>query len=421
MSVKYIFGNRCSGPKKLSLYVDFYDGDVDLVQKVIFHINGRRQTSHTPVMVNRSDKWRFQPNNAKKLCDSISGRTKVKITVIGRGGTIQRRHFTCRPGVEKESKAIKFHERRPQKSLRPVPLLNREFGIELELSTSSNISTRDVAAVIRTKGGADVVDLMNDYAAARSRDDVWVLMHDGSLACSRHDPDCNKFELKSPILKGKSGLEEVDRVIQALEEIQSSISVNASMGFHVHINVRRISKYALTNVAQNYIKYEQAMDSFMPPSRRTGNTYCKSNKAAVEGMHRELRSSCNSKDDLVDMMCPDDKYFKLNMRPFLETGPSHKPTIEFRQHSATYDKMKIKNWIRFCMAFVHNSAKSKPPVPLKRDPSNNDLFEMMMRRVVRDRYLRDYYRGRRLKFMADDGGECCEGCAFGDGCEAQMK
>jgi hypothetical protein len=83
--------------------------------------------------------------------------------------------------------------------------------------------------------------------------------------------------------------------------------------------------------------------------------------------------------------------------------------------------MKIKNWIRFCMAFVHNSAKSKPPVPLKRDLSNNDLFEMMMRRVVRNRYLRDYYRGRRLKFMADDGGDCCEGCAFGDGCEAQIK
>ena len=28
------------------------------------------------------------------------------------------------------------------------------------------------------------------------------------------------------------------------------------------------------------------------------------------------------------------------------------------------------------MAFVHNSAKSKPPVPLKRDLSNNDLFEI---------------------------------------------
>jgi hypothetical protein len=238
--------------------------------------------------------------------------------------------FACRPSVEKESKPVKFHERRPQKSLRPVPLsLNREFGIELELSTSSNISTRDVAAVIRTKGGADVVDLMNDYAAARSRDDVWVLMQDGSLACSRHDPDCNKFELKSPILRGQSGLEEVDRVMQALEEIQSSISVNASMGFHVHINVQRINRYALTNVAQNYIKYEQAMDSFMPPSRRAGNNmYCKSNKAAVGGMHRELYSSCNSKDELVDMMCPDDKYFKLNMRPFLETGPSHKPTID---------------------------------------------------------------------------------------------
>ena len=91
------------------------------------------------------------------------------------------------------------------------------------------------------------------------------------------------------------------------------------MGFHVHVNVRRISKYALTNVAQNYIKYEQAMDSFMPPSRRTGNNmYCKSNKAAVGGMHRELRSSCNSKDDLVDMMCPDDKYFKLRNGAFAQ-------------------------------------------------------------------------------------------------------
>ena len=301
----------------------------------------------------------------------------------------------------------------------PVPILNREFGIELELSTSSDITTRDVAAVIR-EAGAEVIDLMHDYTSARSRNDVWVIMHDGSLTCSRHNPDCNKFELKSPILNGQSGLQEVDQVIGKLEEIHSSISVNQTMGFHVHINVSRMNRYALTSVAQNFIKYEQAIEGCMPPSRRNGNIYCKSNQLAVGEMHTQLYKLCDSKEELARMMCPGDKYYKLNMRPFLETGHSHKPTIEFRQHSATYDKTKIKNWVRFCMAFVQNSARSKPPAPLKRDVGSHELFEMMMARVVKDRYLRDYYRGRRLKFMGDEDRNCCEGCSFGYGCEAQI-
>jgi hypothetical protein len=57
------------------------------------------------------------------------------------------------------------------------------------------------------------------------------------------------------------------------------------MGFHVHINVADLSHEELIKVCQNFVKYENVMDTFVPPSRRNGspesNRFFKSNRACV--------------------------------------------------------------------------------------------------------------------------------------------
>jgi hypothetical protein len=204
------------------------------------------------------------------------------------------------------------------------------------------------------------------------------------------------------------------------------VKVNQSMGFHVHVNVESLSVAKLKNVCKNFIKYESAMDMLMPPSRRA-NTYCKSNKLAVANevvylaansqyLHQKI-DACTSRNQLGNLVSPD-KYYKLNLGPLTS---ERQPTIEFRQHSSTYQRDKVKNWIRFCVAFVYNSAKNRPPAHLTKMYSDDELFDMMMMYVVKDRSLRDYYRGRKLEHARNHEDHCCDGCATGSGCAAHSR
>ena len=85
------------------------------------------------------------------------------------------------------------------------------------------------------------------------------------------------------------------------------------------------------------------------------------------------------------------------------------------QHSGTSNAMKIKNWVRFCMAFVHNSARLKYQFPYKQTFEDEELFELMMMHLVKDRCLLNYYRERRGK-LNEEKSMCCEGCGVGGPC-----
>ena len=76
------------------------------------------------------------------------------------------------------------------------------------------------------------------------------------------------------------------------------------------------------------------------------------------------------------------------------------------------------NWIRFCAAFVDNSAKLRAP-SYSSNANEDELFEMMMMYVVKDRYLRDFYRQRRIDVL--NPSNCCDGCASGHSCAGKSS
>ena len=76
---------------------------------------------------------------------------------------------------------------------------NVNFGVELELSTSSNVKVSDIVRAIRSGASVSIKDMTQDYSGARSRNDIWKIMSDASLTCSISNPGCNKFELVSPV------------------------------------------------------------------------------------------------------------------------------------------------------------------------------------------------------------------------------
>jgi hypothetical protein len=260
--------------------------------------------------------------------------------------------------------------------------------------------------------------------------------------CSETLPDCNKFELVSPILTGGAGLSKVCKILKQVQHMHPKLEVNKSMGFHLHIDIETYTHEQLVKICQNFIKYESVIDTFMPKSRRSGShqsdEYFQSNRqsvadqvAAKQGLgrgatitnrmcHRALQMT-ERNDELVKLMNDHGRYYKLNLENII-TG--RQPTIEFRQHSATTSYDKVSHWVRFCVAFCNNSAKLAPPTPFSENRDVDYKFDALFQYVIKDRALRDYYQVRRKHIAKHDDagdGSCCSGCAGDAPCTIKRR
>ena len=407
------------------------------------------------------------------------GSVTATIEVRGTGGTTStyQHRIVLSSNSHTANQRYDFVEPRLPRPFHMLKMPNNvQFGIELELTCEDTTLDAYKIASHLTPTSHHAVQVFESYRAARQashHDDTWKLVPDSSIQCNRHQPDCHKFELVSPVLEGGAGLSKIHAIVTALTSLKQSmtsrpvIRVNKSMGFHLHINVNDYSLAQLIKICQNFIKYEDVMDSFMPPSRRTSSPeskqYFQSNRLAVtKGLtasapsnndtiitnrrRHDALAACRSVQDLARLMNYSDnnedsnetvsstRYCKLNLQN-LVTG--RQPTIEFRQHSATTNYSKIAAWIRFCAAFCTQSARLAPPKPFRRqqpgrsDSNNNSRalvdkhFQGLFWYVVKDRALRNYYLERRLELSQEEvkqqedeaeGVHCCGGCATGGAC-----
>ena len=94
---------------------------------------------------------------------------------------------------------------------------------------------------------------------------------------------------------------------------------------------------------------EQAIDTFMAPSRRANNNgFC----MRLQGMNFDR---CQTKTDVYDLFRS--RYYKVNAHAW-----QRHHTVEFRQHQGTTDFTKIENWVRFLAKLVDYSFKHTCPV-----------------------------------------------------------
>jgi hypothetical protein len=406
-----------------TVYVDIVEGNPDHFHSVSFlldeSVQGRNIVCKTPIQVDLSNGrkvWRFLSDKKQ----SSTGVAPAIIKLTGRGGTVRK----CSYGLAfrqggKRSNPQTFVETRKLQAKKWVKMPDVDFGIELELSCKHGESQHFISRELLKHAGVPVTHVKG-WSAGKKQIDGWKLVHDGSIQCSRHYPDCSKFELVSPILRGGEGLNECNNIVKALNAY-TSVSVNKSMGFHVHINVTGLSAQELGKVCQNFVKFEDAIDSFLPPSRRTNQShFCKSNRAAIlpngpNAARHQALGSCKTIVELCDLMNPaDDRYYKLNLTN-LKTG--RQPTIEFRQHSATCNYDKVAAWIRFCMAFVYNSAKQPRPAAFKPHTSVAAQFDVLFELVIQDRRCRDYFVHRRHEVLGQGArGPCCASCGHDESC-----
>jgi len=216
----------------------------------------------------------------------------------------------------------------------------RKFGIEIEayLPSNSNFSRAGLAQKLREAG----LNVQSESYNHTTRN-YWKIVTDSSINSGGLG-----FELISPPMTGENGLEQLEKACRVLNQVGAK--VNKSCGIHIHFDAQNFNLEQWKNLFFNYAKYETAIDSFMPVSRRrNNNTYCESVKKQTLLNEIENSSTVNQLTE-----CMHSRYHKINTKSY-----SRYKTIEFRQHSGTVEFTKLKNWVYFLHHLVEFSKTSR--------------------------------------------------------------
>jgi len=209
----------------------------------------------------------------------------------------------------------------------------RKFGIEIECAISDNAA---IAALAST--GLNVSDRRNGYHESNDFS-KWRVEYDSSVN--------NGCEIVSPVLEGEDGFEQIRKIVKALSTAGGRI--NRSCGLHVHVQASDLDGQWLKNIMSRYDANADAIDAFMPPSRREGGY---ANRQYCNRFSDGVNSSSFARATSVDGVrrCFYDRYVTVNLQPLTRLG-----TIEFRQHAGTLNADKILNWVGFCQQFIESS------------------------------------------------------------------
>jgi Putative amidoligase enzyme len=221
-------------------------------------------------------------------------------------------------------------------------IANLTFGVEFEVVVPPQFNRTAAALEVGRRAGLTIDS--NVGPSGRN----WKVVGDGSVRgpgtplefVSRHVPP----------LQGEAGLQEASNVANALREMGAI--VNPSCGFHVHVGVPSGAGIDFfKNLVKLYGRYEEVIDSIMPPSRR-GNGhnayYCKS----VKLIRPEVIDRAQGVTELALAIqrasgADRERYHKVNLMAFRKHH-----TVEFRQHSGTVDATKTINWVVTCLKLV---------------------------------------------------------------------
>lgn len=211
----------------------------------------------------------------------------------------------------------------------------RKFGVEIEFfgaNPSLTQNFRDSGLEARTE------------SYNHSTRPHWKFVSDGSIR------GINAQEMVSPILQGAEGLRDFRKACKALR--LSNAQVNTTCGVHVHLDANDYSIENFRTLLKNQYLVEIQIDKIMPRSRKANNnTYCQGFRSNNQNTFFQKIDACRTVNELANLFRT--RYFKLNLQSFQRHG-----TVEFRQHGASTNFLKIKNWILICARLVEFSKQN---------------------------------------------------------------
>lgn len=215
----------------------------------------------------------------------------------------------------------------------------RGFGIELE---GFGLFRTEVETALNDKRIPAVVADRFDKKIPK-----WAITQDGTIK------QTTPLEIVSPILKGRSGLAQVRKVCDVINEL--GIEVDSSCGFHVHWSTADFVGRDMVNLLRLYGKFEKVLDFLFHPSRRGDQNefahslirdelYFPSPHFHAYQVAQEFAVTEPTKNTTS---YPTARHHKINICAYNKYS-----TVEFRQHEGTFDFEKIKNWIVFSQQLI---------------------------------------------------------------------
>jgi hypothetical protein len=252
-----------------------------------------------------------------------------------------------------------------------------KFGIELECF---NVDMSVVVTALRNVAG------VNAYSSSYSGREysVWQVKSDCSIQGD------NGFEVVSPILEGEAGIAEVQKVCDTLVSLGEQ--VNKSCGFHIHHDATGWGIQKFRNLFKRFIKFENALDSVQPESRRgNANRYC----ASVIKTFAEI-DQCHTVNGLSNLY-GNSRYYKLNIKSFFRQG-----SVEFRNHAGTVEAAKVINYIRLTSAMVSDAEDKTAVKQFTKPTTAKEALDTMLAGMIRRNRITTetatFYKTRQAKF-----------------------
>jgi hypothetical protein len=235
--------------------------------------------------------------------------------------------------------------------VRNIPFTNT-FGLEIEYFYTP------ISKLISEgkKFGVKIADM--GYTHNVTSD--WKIVTDGSVSGT------NARELVSPILRGKKGLVEMRKCLNAMAN--AGALVNESCGLHLHFGAKDLSLQTWKNLLLNYDGFQSTIDKLLASYRRGNNRWSK-NLSSVTGFRQKVKAATSFRDlQLIFLEAngvntgqgtdyeyrSSARYYAVNLMPYAKHG-----TIEFRQHGANIEVDTVTAWVLFMHYLVEVSKKKE--------------------------------------------------------------
>lgn len=216
------------------------------------------------------------------------------------------------------------------------------FGVEFEFG--SKVDTSDIYQMLE-EAGFDLQRLnsLKEY-------ENWNVINDGSVVVRGYFHD---VEIVSPILKGKKGLAELQRMTVFLNQLKKIgiIKQNRTCGTHVHHSAKKFT--AVSKLIYAGEMAQPIMNQFVTRHRAMTEEQIERYEMNVDTVYQ----APIKKDKYFDgkkLKVSFEKYINLNVNKFRKYG-----TVEFRQLQGTTQFRKITSWIIMAQRVIRGSKKYK--------------------------------------------------------------
>jgi hypothetical protein len=206
------------------------------------------------------------------------------------------------------------------------------MGIEFECIIPNGLSRPGLASTL-TERSLETHNL--NSSSDHSTHPVWTVAGDYSL------PRLTGAEVKSPILRGQNGMQQVAQMATTLKALGCRIT--RSCGLHVHVGIGDENADFFRNLLRIYYNNATHIDRLLPRSRRH-NRFC--TQASLFYLNDTM-----SKEEILRHFGRT-KFVKVNLSNYATRG-----TVEFRQGGGWLDAVKTTYWIKFLLRLC-NAARA---------------------------------------------------------------